>query len=683
MTHPAEQASLRGRAARWLRRAANRLVSDDEAATDPYGPNVPVAEDVVVMQKYVFDVGRTVDPLEGAERLLRTDLATAAVHASTGLVYNAANRAKLKQHIEEFEQLHALAERHARDQPGLLGTVLRLVRHPVILFRVARSLIGRQSDDDEDDGDEAEDDGFDMAQIPEMILREVVLQAVHHDVDTKVIRPEYRRTDPWIRIAMQPCFLTRPDGERQDVDVGLVLHRTGTAVLTFYVTLDGPFTADELTWRALAFVPAYASTKMASALVDYAATADGMEPRKPSEQTFSSGVWWSRWDHRMPVSLSDVFESYLVAVRAAVNADDPSSPRLGDARSFTPQWHGYSVLSVRRPHAGLRADGPLAAQLGAVVSRNPEWRDARPEHLAETARQDLSFSVRHSYWVETHCAAIVHSPLKYENLVAIHGPDIPGEKWIFDEQYLAAAIDLALVEYHTIVAINSEVENITMDRKYVGELRARMLRARTDLDAESHLTYGDLRAIHRRFRQVRGIEQYWEDAHEKLRLVTDQLDAETEDRRFRSERSLQGVLGITALLVGIPSVAAVVDRVAAVSDVDNADYSGLGRLVRSSADLAADASGPLTVAAIAVLFVLLVVVFLRGRTPPRSGQRLADRAAGPTARRKPYQYFDGYQVAADFKEDGEPIIRIGPPHDPYADPEPDDGGDGEADGGAA
>lgn len=388
----------------------------DHAATDVYGPNVPVAADVVVMQKYVFDVGRTVDPLEGAERLLRTDLATVAIHSPTGLIYNAANRAKLKQQVEEFEHLRALAERQAQSQPSLLGTAHFLARHPRILFGVARSLIGRRSDDedDEDDGEAAEDDGFDMAQIPEMVLREVVLQAIHHDVDTKVLRPEYRRWDPWIRIEMQPCFLTRPDGERQDVDVGLVLHRTGTAVLTFYVTLDdGPFTADELTWRTLAFVPAYASTEMASALVDYAASAEpGMEPRPASERTFSSGVWWSRWDHQVPVSLSDVFESYLVAVQAAVNADDPSSPRVGDARSFTPQWHAYSVLSVRKPHPDLRADGPLAAQLGAVVSRNPEWRAAKPDHLVETARQDLSFSVRHSYWVDTHCAAIVHRSAK-------------------------------------------------------------------------------------------------------------------------------------------------------------------------------------------------------------------------------------------------------------------------------
>lgn len=647
-----------------------------------YGPNVPVAEDVVVMQKYVFDVGRTVDPLEGAERLLRTDLATVAIHSPTGLIYNAANRAKLKQQVEEFEQLRALAERQAQNQPGLLGTAHFLARHPRILFGVARSLIGRRFDD-EDDGEKAEDDGFDMAQIPEMVLREVVLQAIHHDVDTKVLRPEYRRRDPWIRIEMQPCFLTRPDGERQDVDVGLVLHRTGTAVLTFYVTLDGPFTADELTWRTLAFVPAYASTEMASALVDYAASAEpGMEPRPASERTFSSGVWWSRWDHQVPVSLSDVFESYLVAVQAAVNADDPSSPRVGDARSFTPQWHGYSVLSVRKPHPDLRADGPLAAQLGGVVGRNPEWRDAKPDHLLETARQDLSLSMRHSYWVDTHCAAIVHSRLKYENLVSTHGRDIPGEKWIFDEQYLAAAIDLALVEYHTIVAINSEIENVTMDRRRVGDLRARMLHARTDLDAESNLAHRDLRAIHRHFRRIRGIEQYWEDAREKLRLVTDELDAETEERRFRSERSLQAVLGITAVLVGIPSIAAIVDRVAAVRGVDNTDYGGLGRLVRPSAQLAVDASGPLTVTAVAVLLVLLIVVFLRGRTPPRFSQRLADRAAGPPARREPYQYFVGYQVAADFSEGGEHIIRIGPPHDPYADPKPDDGGGGEADCGS-
>ncbi len=657
----------------------NRFGSDDEAATDPYGPSVAVAEDVVVMQKYVFDVGRTVDPLEGAERLLRTDLATVAVHSPTGLVYNAANRAELKQHVEEFEHLRALAERQAQNERGLLGTVGFLVRHPRILFGVARSLIGRRSDG-EDDGEQPEDDGFDMAQIPEMVLREVLLQAIHHDVDTKVLRPEYRRRDPWIRIAMQPCFLTRPDGERQAVDVGLVLHRTGTAVLTFYVTLDGPFTADELTWRTLAFVPAYASTEMTSALVDYAASAEpGMEPRPASERTFSSGVWWSRWDHRVPVSLSEVFESYLVAVQAAVNADDPSSPRLGDAKSFTPQWHGYSVLSVRKPDPDLRADGPLAAQLGAVVSRNPEWREAKPDHLVETARQDLSFSVRHSYWVDTHCAAIVHSPLKYESLVAAHGPDIPGEKWIFDEQYLAAAIDLALVEYHTIVAINSEVENVAMDRRRIGDLRARMLRARTDLDAESNLAYGDLRAIQRHFHQIRGTERYWEDAREKLRLVTDELDAETEDRRFRSERSLQAVLGITAVLVGIPSIAAIVDRVAGVNDVGNAEYGGLGRLARSSAELAGDSSGPVTVAAVTILLVLLLIVFLRGRTPPRFSQPLADRAAGPHARREPYQYFDGYQVTADVSEDGERTIRIGLPLDPYADPNGDDGGGGTAD----
>lgn len=229
-----------------LGRFFERLVAPAaiETASAPDRDDIPVAEDVLVMHKFVFDVGRPVDPLDGAQRLLSSDIGTVAIHAPTGAVFNASRLADLK-------RLTALAQRMSdtaaelQERKSLRGLIWYLVRRPRLFYQVIREWRRKEREAPADetvlDDDDTEAD-FSIEDVDGLVLEQSLLLAVQHDVDGKVLRPQYLQSDPWIRIELQPCFLTRADGEEHAVDVVLVLHRTGTGVLTFCVAHDGPLT---------------------------------------------------------------------------------------------------------------------------------------------------------------------------------------------------------------------------------------------------------------------------------------------------------------------------------------------------------------------------------------------------------------------------------------------------------
>lgn len=653
-----------------LRRLARGVTPPQFTAYEVRSPSadadVPVAEDVLVMHKFVFDVGRPVDPLEGAQRLLSSDIATVAVHAASGQIINALREAELRRTTARAQEMLDTAAllQEERSFPRL---VWFLVRRPRVLSAVVRAWRHRNDEvpDDEPGPSDDEGDNFRLEDVDGLVLEQALLIAIQHDIDGKVLRPQYLQSDPWIRIELQPCFLTHGNGEEYAVDVVLVLHRTGTAVLTFYLMHHGPLATDELTKRMMSVVPVFSETEMASAIVEIAAAASGAEPRPVTEERHSSGVRWSRWHHRRPSSLAHIFENYADAIRAVVNARNPARPRVGDAHCYTGEWHSYSVTSVRKPHPDLRSDGPLAIQLGAVASRNPEWKTFKPDYLRKIAADDWSKSTDRSYWFNEATALLVHTRNKYESLHAQHDGDIPGQDWIFPEQYYAVLFDLLLVQYHTVLALNRQVEHVNMSPHQVEGLKARILVARTDLAGESHFSYGDLRELERRFHDLRGIPRYWDDIADKLRLVDDVLESINTERRFRSNRALQAVVGVAAIFVGAPAVSDSVERLANVEGLGAEEYLGAGRLVNEISDVAATSSGPITVAVTVALLVLLFLVFARGRRPRRTQKTLADSAVGPTARGRLYQYFPGSQVYSDVKN-GQSVVHIGPYEDRYA-----------------
>lgn len=227
--------------------------------------------------------------------------------------------------------------------------------------------------------------------------------------------------------------------------------------------------------RTLSVVPVFSQTEMASAIVEATAAARGLQVRPAAEERYSSGVRWSRWDHPQPSSLADVFESYADAVRAAVNAGDPARPKIGDARCFTPEWHSYSVTSIHKPHPDLKPHGPLAIQLGAVAGRTLEWREFKPRYLRKIAEDDWSKSTDRSYWFNEASALLVHSPETYDELSEQYGGDIPGQEWVSRDQYYAVLFDLLLIQYHTALSLNRQVENVTLSLDEVERLKARML----------------------------------------------------------------------------------------------------------------------------------------------------------------------------------------------------------------
>jgi hypothetical protein len=199
----------------------------------------PQFEEVAIFYNFVFDLGDFVNPTEVTRQLLDTEFALSAANYLTDNIEVATRfrrLARLRSGLQDLAEIY----RHLETE-GARGMVWWALRHPIRswrLWRTARQI--RSSMDEEQSKAEAVDEGdlYETVEgaikfIDEAMGRIQLFGALQRHVDRSLFTPQYLREIPFTRIDLQPFYATIA-GECIDVDVGVLIHRTGVAILTFY-----------------------------------------------------------------------------------------------------------------------------------------------------------------------------------------------------------------------------------------------------------------------------------------------------------------------------------------------------------------------------------------------------------------------------------------------------------------
>jgi len=598
--------------------------------------------------KFAFDVGQDINPVDAANRLLDTDMAVAAVWQ--GEAWEASRFQGLKEHRRLWEQLQ---EAQSRVDEGFWHFIRYIAVRPKLFRMYLSSLLKDRGRADQDE--EGEASHSDVAGVPDdaeastaanffdemdaAVAHTSSLQKLLELVDHDLFNPDFLSEGPWLRVELQPVFLTVGE-EHHAVDVWLLLHKTGNATMTFSIFEDGPMTPANVSRSSMAGFARFNASELSTWIVSTSALMyEGWEYMEPQDVRFSSGIEWGTWIHDEPASLVDVFGLYQDALIAALSA---GGNEVG--RSYATQWTCYPVISVRDADARTfdPGDDNAQEQIGALLARVGDGKWFHAESMRGFAANDLSIRSDRRSWINGGLALTIVNPHRRAEMAARYGSasQIPGQDWIWLEQQFAVPIDFLLLQYHAAHALLAQVANVPMAAEALHTLKARVLFAKKELWRASHFAFGTLYEFAEAFHAERFTGQTWALVDEGLDLVDSVLGAELGASAERRAFRLQAVLGMAALVLGIPAIYEIVQILGGIEVAPSDVWLGAGGLVSAVSSFAAGHPAFL-VLSLAMLLTGLVLGSLLSRTRrPSQLSPLTSRVAGGVPRKRPAGYFE-------------------------------------------
>jgi hypothetical protein len=558
-------------------------------------------DEVVVFYSQVFDLGSNVNPTEAARALLREDFALVAPNYITD-EFEVADRFKdLKRLRSSAEALSDLGR--SLDAGGLRGAARWALHHPTRSLRLLPLFLRRKKarnpsrQDQEGDAQvreashtESAAEGLEPAEeravrfMDDAMRRLGWVESLQRHVDRDLFKPQYLGDVPFTRIGLQPFFATIW-GEQTGVDVGLLVHRSGVAILTFYVSFEGQMTADELlSIENLAPEDVISETRVARAVVEPQARIHGLRDeeldRVPSEREYSSGVEWFVYRDHRDASLVDVFDMYRIAVASSLQGEKPVRSGERPARSRDSGWMVYPVVFARRVLPSIPDSAAFAEryprEIAGLVQRT-DWRGLTDENVKRMAEGNLSIRKDHSLYVEAGHATVFYLDAYRRKLTAAYGDDAPGQSWLASQFQTSVVVDVLLIQRWILTTLNVRLGSLTSDPARLNALKRDLLVALEEYHNIA-VSYGSAQEIIRLAREKMGTDDLYQTLMRKLDVLDRLIEAKEAGRRAWRDRLLKAATAVATLLLGLPAASRVAEVVGAWDPVSPDAYGTVGFL---------------------------------------------------------------------------------------------------------
>jgi hypothetical protein len=600
-------------------------------------PKEPQFGDVVIFYNLVFDLGSSLNPTEAARKLLDKEFALSAANYLTDDIEVAT---RFKQLAQLRSSMQDIAEVHGHlEEKGARGVIRWILSHPIRLYRLFRTVRQEHSSLGENESiegtDQLEDEDvwseLEGVQdfVDEAMARIQLLEALQRYTDRLLFSPLYIRDIPFARVGLQPFYAT-VDGERVDVDVGVLIHRTGVAILTFYAVFDKKRTAEELIRLQVATHLQVESSEVVRAIVEPGARAFGLRThhldKAPFERKHSSGVEWFIYRDQEGVTLADVFGLYQTAILSAIHEKEPSTPVEPWSWLRTSDWFAYPIVFVRRLVPAIQDGSSFISQypktLAGLVQRFPHWQKLKEDHVQEVLKDDLSLSKDYSLYIESsHTTVLYYEPYR-QALIEKYGDDVPGQEWIFAELQTSVVIDVLLVQRWILAILDRQLGNLSYNLDKLNALRRELLLALEEYHGIT-LSYGSAQDIVRQGQDKMGINELYKRIMLKLSGIEKLIETEESRRSARREFLVDVAAVIAALLFGLSGAWGVTEVASKWNQLPLSAWWGLERtILKPIVEFIDSYPVPVTLALYIASVVIVVSIVLWGVRASRKHKRI-------------------------------------------------------------
>ncbi|MEM9040331.1 MAG: hypothetical protein AAGD33_10600 [Actinomycetota bacterium] len=492
----------------------------------------------MIFYRFSFTIGSALHPEELARRLLGKGVAVVAVDGSGEVLVGPTVAAA----VEKLESLDASLEQ--LENPTL-GKLLRFgLRHPrtaLAMLRSVRTPTAEQSEEQEDvDDDDDRRSIREMADGLRIQFGELAyLEGLASVIDDELLRPNFSVSEPWMRLSLPPVAITHHAASEADIlDVSLLIHRSGEAVMVFALLLDADRSSvDVLNGRAGCTVADLVASTMDRELVDLYAAALGGRPGE-GEVIEGDGRPQIEFDHpEERVSLGDVFSVYREAVVYAATGK-PLAEHLGEYL-MTP------LLSVR----GL-ADAEHAA-VGTSLAMHYNT-DSLTTSRARISDRFVAGPFHHSaatVYLSSSCVVSLSTDQFRADLFA-GGRQPDGQDWMYPEFALGLAVDLALLRLRMVESFGARLA-LARTTRDLNDAATRLLASYPEVSGDRLLRVGELSEVEEALLSQHGFEAR-RDAVLAQHQISQELAVGRESERIeRSSARTQGLVVLLTVLVAV------------------------------------------------------------------------------------------------------------------------------------
>ncbi len=260
-------------------------------------------KDAIIFYNLVFDIGSNTNPIEMARKLSEQNFVRNFVNYKTGEV-ELPNRHKklisLSEKAKDLSEIYSILENQK-----LKGLLKWSLKHPLKAIKL-KLFMNRTKKENNKTNDENDIDIENLHDelnnfINTSMYNDQYFKRLQYQCDMKIFSPIYLKEIPFVRIGLQP-FHANINGEKNSIDVDLLIHRTGVAILTFYMVYKEKNT-DEIIDLQISNNLKIDEFKVEETIGNYV---DGT----PDSKEKSSGVNWCKFKDKQDIDLEYIFQIY-------------------------------------------------------------------------------------------------------------------------------------------------------------------------------------------------------------------------------------------------------------------------------------------------------------------------------------------------------------------------------------
>ncbi len=525
--------------------------------------------DVDVYYNYVFDLGRHVNPIDAARRILGTDLGQAFRNYVTGKSEVADRH---KGWVEAYEKLQQLRDDVEKIETGqnLAGRLKLLLSNPRLYggvylhaLRADFSSPNHQEESDREEEEDSDIESFIDDEVAEAIIDLLGLLAFQEHVDHEIFYSGYMETVPFARVGLQP-FGVVIDEQEIVFDVTLTIHRSGIAILTAYGVFSGSMPLDQaLRLQRGTKLPVKEFDLPSCAIQRYLSLLTGYTPNQKQIREFetsnpSTHQGYVRLEGDEESVLGAAFDTYRYFVIETIHEKKYRSIDDLHNKLRSRHWHAYPMVFIKRTDPSyLSATDFKEVQSEAlarlVVGLNTS-SILKPKLIAEICEQDLSIVDDYSLYLTEGSGTAIY----YENFLKVP-QSIAANEWIRQKFLTTVVVDMLLLQKGILSTFNVYLDKATYDASQLNALKKEYLLGLEEFEALKISYYGSVHDIIKRGQEICRIDDLRSLFLVKLDSIEGLIKVAEKRQQARRERIVKFLTTLAATILALKAAQDVVD----------------------------------------------------------------------------------------------------------------------------
>jgi hypothetical protein len=537
----------------------------------------PTFSETKIFYNYVFDLGHSINPIQAGRQILRKNYSLALANSATDKVELSTI---FKRSFEIREKLIGLSDVSERlEEDGLKAALTSLIRNPQILRAVISAWLAKRktgkrrssksgklgvnletADGPQDSTDNPESHrevNETLRDLDRQMMEVQAIAALYNLSDRHLFSEIYLSDVPFVRLVLQPVTVT-VNGNEHKIAVGLLIHRTGVAILTFHIEFPQSSTADELIRLKVLSNIAVTKVRIPDALMASQALSVGLVSPQAIKRFFKKQTGTGKQESYEfqtdeGTTLRNVAEWYRVTILGSFFSGNALRLDQFWHQLRSPDWHAYPIYFIAGISPRIRFADEFRElyprQLAGLLTGFKAWRNLNLSYARMVISADQSLTNNQSFYLgESHTSVMYYDSERTQSSEL---------DWLFGFFQRSGLAEILLIQRWILHVLARKTDELPVNLKTLNRLKRDLLLALGEYFGIT-VSAGSAEEILAAGQKTLRINDRLEAIKFKLANLEKIIDVEESLKRYRRDLFLRLVIAAGTLLFGISGAAQVI-----------------------------------------------------------------------------------------------------------------------------